>query len=87
MRNTTKTARQRRISNFLTTRKQTPKNFTFVREHLGSINFSRIETIYRCDFKSRVTGRTAFAFGRNFQRAYTNMIGLYELKYSTDGRL
>lgn len=87
MRNTTSTLRQRRISSFLNSRKETPKNFSFVRQHLGSVSFSKLEKAYRCDFKSPVTGRTAFAYGRNFQRAYTNMIGLYELKYSNHGRL
>lgn len=82
MRNTTTTLRQRRKSSFLNSRKETPKNFSFVRKHLGSVNFSRLGEAYRCDFNSQRTGRTAFAYGKNFQRAYGNMIGLYNLKYS-----
>lgn len=82
MSNRTNPARKRRFSNFLANRKQTPKNFKFVKEHLGSVSFSRVGEAFKCNFESKVTGRTAFAFGRNFRRAYTNMIGLYELKYS-----
>lgn len=81
MLNQRSTARKRRFSNFLAHKKNHPTNFDFVKQHLGSVSFSRVGDAYKCQFQSKVTGRTAFAFGRNFRRAYTNMIGLYQLKY------
>ena len=87
MQNTTKTkARKRRLSMLRANEKPTPKNFSFVKEKQGSVSFFKIGDAIKCNFKSRVTGNTAFAYGRNFGRAYTNMIILYNMKYEGHGR-
>lgn len=91
MQNTTKTATAVKKSNgiaklfrrFLSPRKETPKNFNFVKEHQGTITFHNLGNgVYQCKFKSKKTGKTAFAFGKNFGRAYANMIEKFNLKYS-----
>ena len=79
MPNQTNTVARRRISTLATNR---TTNFNFVKENKGSITFSKLETgAIKCNFKTK-DGKSAFAFGRNFRRAYTNMIGLYNLKYA-----
>ena len=81
MLNQTKTARKGRFSNFLANRN--PQNFNFLRENKGSVSSHTLETgAVKIIFKSRVTRRTAFAYGRNFSFAYKNLIRNFNLKYN-----
>lgn len=89
MSNKTKNAKNRRQSMFLGARrrffltKRTPKlDFNFLRINFGSIIQTRMPWgAYRVTFSSRKTGRTAFAYGADFQTAYQNMIKLFYVKY------
>ncbi|WP_312355603.1 hypothetical protein [Empedobacter sp.] len=63
------------------TTKSTGTNF--LKENKGALKISRTQDgAYQVAFNSPVTGRTSFAYGENFKRAYNKMVFLYNLKYA-----
>ncbi|SDE69340.1 hypothetical protein [Riemerella columbipharyngis] len=92
MLNITKTTKNRRWKRFLLKRRSEKvqsfiksyprKAFTFVKEKQGHLFAQRIETgAYKVEFRSKITGRSAFAYGASFEAAYHNMIRMYNLKH------
>lgn len=58
----------------------------FLKENKGALKISRTQDgAYQVAFNSPVTGRTSFAYGTDFKRAYNKMVFLYNLKYSNFG--
>lgn len=90
MPNVTKTANNRRNSKFLAIRrksffiKRTAKTgFNFLKIHKGKV--TRCNTVWGCvkaTFESKITGRTAFAYGQDFLQAYQNMMRKFNIKYA-----
>ena len=55
----------------------------FLKENKGALKISRTQDgAYQVAFNSPVTGRTSFAYGTDFIRAYNKMVFLYNLKYA-----
>lgn len=64
-----------------TEKKQNGTNF--LKENKGALKISRTQDgAYQVAFNSPVTGRTSFAYGTDFIRAYNKMVFLYNLKYT-----
>ena len=65
-------------------RKTTKSNGTsFLKENKGALKISRTQDgAYQVAFNSPATGRTSFAYGTDFIRAYNKMVFLYNLKYA-----
>ena len=56
--------------------------FQFVKDNKGSISARMIETgAFKVSFSSEATGRTAFAYGKSFEKAYQNLIRNFNQKY------
>lgn len=65
----------------LTEKKSNGTNF--LKENKGALKISRTENgAYQVAFNSPATGRTSFAYGTDFIRAYNKMVFLYNLKYA-----
>ena len=64
--------------------KTTKSNGTnFLKENKGALKISRTQDgAYQVAFNSPATGRTSFAYGTDFIRAYNKMVFLYNLKYA-----
>ena len=90
MLNTTKLAKNRRVSKFLGQRrkfflnKRTAKlGFNFLRINKGSLEMQATEMgTYKAIFSSKKTGRKAHAFGADFHTAYQNLVKMFYLKYA-----
>ncbi len=55
----------------------------FLKENKGALKISRTQDgAYQVTFNSPATGRTSFAYGSDFKRAYNKMVFLYNLKYA-----
>lgn len=87
---TTNKSKNRRESRFLGARRKfflVKRNakigFVFLKQNKGSLTVHKMATgSYRAIFNSRITGKSAFAYGITFQGAYQNMIRLFHLKYA-----
>jgi len=83
-------SKNRSFSTFLVQRrksfliKRTSKNgLNFLEINKGELTLSKMDIgSCRVAFESKITGRTAFAYGPTFGSAYHNMIRLFNLKYS-----
>ena len=59
------------------------KGSEFLKENKGALKISRTESgAYHIAFTSPATGRTSFAYGKNFKQAYGKMVINFTLKYS-----
>ncbi|HAD79024.1 MAG TPA: hypothetical protein DCF99_05970 [Flavobacteriaceae bacterium] len=64
-----------------TTNQSTGTNF--LKENKGALTTSRTQDgACYVSFASPSTGRTSFAYGSDFKRAYNKMVFLYNLKYA-----
>lgn len=64
---------------------QTPNTagVNFLKQNQGGLTISKTENgATHIAFNSTTTGRTAFAYGKDFIRAYKKMVHLYNLKYA-----
>ena len=60
-----------------------PETFGFLRANKGSVTVHKMPIgTYKVSFNSKETGRTAFAYGKNFEKEYQNMIILFTIKYN-----
>lgn len=90
MQNLTKNAKNRRESKFLGARRNSfltkrisKLGFNFIKVNKGTVTVCKTPLgSYKATFSSKVTGKTAFAYGIDFGTAYQNMIRLFNLKYA-----
>ena len=69
-------------NNCMAALKKPLNTFQFVKDNKGSITTRMIETgAFKVSFSSDATGRTAFAYGKSFEKAYQNLIRNFNQKY------
>ena len=69
-------------NNCMAALKKPQNTFQFVKDNKGSITARMIETgAFKVSFSSDATRRTAFAYGKSFEKAYQNLIRNFNQKY------
>ena len=69
-------------NNCMAALKKPLNTFQFVKDNKGGITARMIETgAFKVSFSSDATGRTAFAYGKSFEKAYQNLIRNFNQKY------